>query len=85
MNYPKLMTAVLSDGSQITGTEIAQNIYGDEVILMNDEQEILINMQSCISYSQAVDPVGFDELSLIEAEEIDKLNNLSALLTHQAY
>lgn len=85
MKYPKLMTAVLSDGSQVTGAEISQNIYGDEVTLMNDDQEIIINIHSCISYSNAIDPAGFDDLTPAEADEIDKLNNLSSLLTHQAY
>lgn len=85
MKHPELMTAVLTDGSQITGIEIAQSIHGDEIVLANDGQEIPINMALCVSYTKEIDPVGFDELTPIEAAEIEKLTNLSLFLTHQAY
>lgn len=85
MKYPVLMTAILNDGSQITGTEIAQSVHGDEVILANDGQEITIKMHLCSSYAKAKDPLAFDELTSIESAEIEKLTNLSALLTYQAY
>lgn len=85
MKHPELMTAVLSDGSQITGIEIAQNIHGDEIVLANDGQEISINMSLCVSYTKEVDPSGFDELTVIEAAEIERLIDLSSFLTHQAY
>jgi uncharacterized alkaline shock family protein YloU len=85
MKHPKLMTAILNDGSQITGSEIAQTMHADKVILANDEQEVSIDLSLCISYEKAIDPVYFDELTPIEAAEIEKLTNLSSFLIHQAY
>ena len=85
MKHPKLMTAILNDGSQITGAEIAQTMHADKVILANDEQEVSIDLSLCISYEKAIDPVYFDELTPIEAAEIEKLTNLSSFLIHQAY
>lgn len=85
MKHSKLMTAILTDGSQITGVEIAQNIHGDEIILFSDDQEVPIKAHLCVSYTEALDPVGFDELTAVEAAEIEKLTNLSSFLIHQAY
>lgn len=85
MKHQTLMTAILSDGSQVTGTEIAQTIHGDEVILANDDQEISIDLSLCMSYEKAIEPTGFDELTPVEAAEIEKLTNLSSFLIHQAY
>ena len=85
MKYPKLMTATLSDGSQITGAEVSQTIHADKVVLVNDDQEVSIDLSLCVSYEKAIDPVYFDELTPIEAVEIEKLTNLSSFLIHQAY
>jgi len=85
MKYQKLMTAILNDGSQITGAEIAQTIHVDKVILANDDQEVLIDLSLCVSYEKAIKPIGFDELTPGEAAEIEKLTNLSSFLIHQAY
>lgn len=85
MRHQKLMTAILNDGSQITGTEVAQTIHADKVILANDEQEVSIDLSLCVSYEQATDPIGFDELTPIESAEIERLINLSSFLIHQAY
>ena len=85
MKYPKLMTAIMNDGSQVTGVEVSNSIHGDEIILASDGQEIPINLYLCSSYAEAVEPFGFDELTRIESTELEKLENLSMLLTHQAY
>ena len=85
MKYQTLMTAILNDGSQVTGTEIAQTIHGDKVILANDDQEISIDLSLCMSYEKAIEPTGFDELTPVEAAEIEKLTSLSFFLIHQAY
>jgi len=85
MKNQKLMTAILSDGSQITGTEISKNIHGDEIILSSDGQEIPINMYLCTSYLAEADPIVFDELSPSEAAELEKMVSLSNLLMRQAY
>lgn len=85
MRQQKLMTAILTDGSQVTGAEVSQNIHGNEIILASDGHEIPIDMFLCVSYFEEADPIGFDELTPIEAAELERLENLSALLTHQAY
>ena len=85
MQHSKLMTAILNDGSQITGTETAQSIHGDKITLVNDDQAVNIDLLLCQSYLEAVDPIGFDELTPAEAAELEKLENLSALLTRQSY
>lgn len=85
MKYQKLMTAILNDGSQVTGVEVSQNIHGDEIILASDGREIPINLFSCVSYFEEVDSPGFDELTPLEAAELEKLESLSTLLTRQAY
>jgi hypothetical protein len=85
MKHQTLMTAILNDGSQITGTEIAQTIHGDKVILANDDQEVSIDLSLCMSYEKAIEPTGFDELTPVEAAEIEKLISLSSFLIHQAY
>lgn len=83
MQHSKLMTAILNNGSQIT--ETTQSMHGDIITLVNDDQAIDIDLLLCQSYFEAVDPIGFDELTPTEAIELEKLENLSALLTHQSY
>ena len=85
MKYQKLMTAILTDGSQITGAELSNNPSSDELILINDGYETPINKALCAFYFEAVDPAGFDELTLLEAAELEKLENLSCLLMREAY
>jgi len=85
MKHQQLMTAILNDGSQITGTEISKNIHGDEIVLSSDGQEIPINMFLCTAYYAETDPTAFDELSPSEAAELEKMVSLSSLLTYQAY
>ena len=53
----KLMTALLNDGSQITGEEVSSTIHGDEVVLSCDGCEVEINMLFCIAYYEETDPV----------------------------
>lgn len=85
MKYQKLMTAILTDGSQITGAELSNNMRSDEIILINDGCETPISMSLCVSYFEAVDPSGFDELTLLEATELEKLENLPCLLMRESY
>lgn len=85
MKHPELMTAILMDGSQVTGVEVHKNLRGDEVTLSCGGHEIPINMHLCISYFKITDPVEFDELTPSETAEIERLTNLSSLLTHQAF
>ncbi len=80
----KLMTALLNDGSQVTGIEVSRSIHEDEVILSCDGETIPINLLFCFSYYEETDPPYFDELTQSENEELD-MCDLPNLLTNQAY
>jgi len=80
----KLMTAILNDGSQITGEEIFSSIHGDKVLLACDGQEISIQTHSCLAYFEETSPCVYAVLSETESYELNKLENLSSLLKHQA-
>lgn len=79
----KLMTALLNDGSQITGVEVSRSMHDDEVILSCDGEQIPVNLLYCFSYYEETDPQ-FDELTQAESEELD-MCDLSSLLVNQAY
>jgi len=85
MQQLKLMTAILADGSQVTGTEVAQNIYGNEIILVSDDQEIPIDMSMCVAYFKTVEPIGPNGTMSSKSIESDNFKCSSHLLIREAY
>ena len=85
MKHSKIMTAILNDGSQITGLEVSRTIHDDQVTLECDGQQIPVNLNFCITYFEEWEPVQFIELTKAESIELEKLGNLSALIHQQAW